>query len=370
MPETLVWIVRHGVSTFNLEGRCQGCSDEPELTPSGREAARLTGERLAHAGIEAIISSPLRRALNTALTIMDAFRSESGEVPFETDHRLREIELPLWEGLSFEKIRSQFPAEFLTWRLRPGQLSMPAPFGAKDFPVRNLYRRVNFLWRDLLCRHAGKSILLVTHGGTGRALINTALGIGVSRFHALQQSNCAISRIRFSEARAHLELLNDTAHLGDRLPKLKEGRTGTRLLLLPITEARPEDLGPIADVLAPLPIAPVLLVGPDARGMASRIFQAPQVSMEQVSEENLQSRVRQILATPQNDVRHVALLAVPDCLKAILREHSGLTDSAIDSLVLSRMGITALHFPAQGIPPVLQAINAFPPEFSFARVQL
>lgn len=368
--ETVVWIVRHGMSTFNRDGRCQGCSDDPELTPSGREAARLTGKRLTHAGIEAIISSPLRRALTTALTIMDAIPGELGDTQFETDHRLREIELPLWEGLSFEEIRNQFPEEFLTWRLHPGEMSMPAPFGARDFPVRNLYRRASLFWKDLLSEQAGKSILLVTHGGTGRALIHTALGMGEGYFHGSQQSNCAISRIRFTEERAQLELLNDTAHLGNRLPKLKEGRTGMQLLLIPITEACLEDLWLISVILAPVPVDPVLLVGSGARGIASQIFPGRQESMEQVSEEDLQSRFRQLLVRPENELRHVVLLASPDCLKTLLLEQSGLTDSAVDSLVLTGMGITALHYPAQGVPPVLQAMNAFQPEFSFAGAQL
>ena len=44
-PETCVWLLRHGASTFNLQHRCQGSSDEPELTLQGREEARLSGER-------------------------------------------------------------------------------------------------------------------------------------------------------------------------------------------------------------------------------------------------------------------------------------------------------------------------------------
>src|SRR5260370_38402026 len=91
MPETQVWLLRHGASTFNAQHRCQGCNDEPELTPLGREGACLSGERLSSEGIETVISSPLRRALAT------------GPQNIKTDERAarkkkRRTEAPLSEG--------------------------------------------------------------------------------------------------------------------------------------------------------------------------------------------------------------------------------------------------------------------------------
>ena len=105
-PETVVWLIRHGASTFNLEGRCQGASDVPELTEAGRAASRRSGDRLRCAGVEAVISSPLRRAAKTALEIRHGL--DRREISYETDARLREIDLPQWEGLSFLEIRRRF----------------------------------------------------------------------------------------------------------------------------------------------------------------------------------------------------------------------------------------------------------------------
>ena len=367
-PETVVWLIRHGASTFNLEGRCQGCSDEPKLSELGREEARLSGLRLRRAGIEAVISSPLRRAADTALTLMYMLGPEVADIGFETDARLREIELPQWEGLCFAEIRRRFPDQFLTWRLDPGQMSMPAPSGISQFPVLSLYRRVRQVWRDLLADYAGRSILLVTHGGTGRALITTALGLGEKHFHSLQQSHCGISRLRFSGPGhgAQLELLNDTAHLGDRLPKLKEGRAGIRLLLIPAMSSDPAGLRQISSVLAPLAIDSVSAAGAAARDAVSAIFQGrAQESIEHVSEEALGRRLRHAMENESerdNELRHMAFVASPDCLQRVLRERFGLASSAMNS------GITAVHCPGHGLPPVLQAINAFEPEFGLVGV--
>jgi broad specificity phosphatase PhoE len=373
MPETVVWLIRHGTSTFNLEGRCQGCSDEPELTQQGREEARLSGERLGRVGIEAIISSPLRRATQSAFEILDMLRPQGGDIAFDMDARLLEIELPEWEGLPFAEIRRRFPEQFLTWRFHPHFLQMPSAFGEADFPVRSLYQRTRHVWQDLLSAYAGKSILLVTHGGTGRALITTALGLGAKNFHTLQQSNCGISRLRFSspEDSVQLELLNDTAHLGYRLPKLKEGRTGVRLLLIPAVDASGKDLRQVSSVLGRVAVDTVFAAGVAGSAAAQLIFQGhARECTQQVSEDVLGSMVNEMLESGSDqELRHVVLAASPACLQGVLQERFGLTSSTAETLILTGPGITSVHCPGRGLPPVLQAMNIFEPKFSLMGVQ-
>src|SRR6266852_9060814 len=250
MPETQVWLLRHGISTFNAQHRCQGCCDESELTPLGREGACLSGERLSSEWIEAVISSPLRRASDTAEQVAKAIVAQGCKITFETDARLREIELYDWEGLPLEEIPRRFPEQYRDWRLRPAEFRMLAN-NHVQYPVRSLYDRARLFWNYLLTAYAGQSILLVSHGGTIRALIGTALGLDAVHFHTFQQSNCGLSRLRFpSDSRqARLDLLNDTAHLGDRLPKLKEGRCGVRLLLMPVSDTNHADIAHLAAAL-------------------------------------------------------------------------------------------------------------------------
>lgn len=365
--ETVVWLIRHGTSTFNLEGRCQGCSDEPELIERGREEARRSGERLGRAGIEAVISSPLRRAAESALEMLDVLRPSAGDLPLEIDGRLCEIELSQWEGLPFAELRRQFPQQFLTWRLRPHYLRMPSTCGEGDFPVRSLYRRARQVWQDLLATYAGKSILLVTHGGTGRALITTALGVGSKYFHSLQQSNCGISRLRFStaEARAQLELLNDTSHLDDRLPKLKEGRIGVRLLLIPAASQDQVEWVSVSNVLEQVAVDQVFTSGPAGHAAASLILKGrPKKSTQHISEGVLGGWVEEAVDNWRDKELHqVAIVASPDSLRCVLQDQFDLPGSAAESLVLTRPGITSVHCPGSGVPPVLQAMNLFEPEY-------
>ncbi len=359
MSETQVWLLRHGASTFNAQHRCQGCCDEPELTARGRAGACLSAERLSSEGIEAVISSPLRRASDTAEHVVKAIGARDCKITFETDARLREIELYQWEGLAFEEIPRRFPEQYRDWRLRPGEFRMQLANNHVHYPVRSLYDRVGLFWNYLLTAYAGKSILLVSHGGTIRALIASALGLGAVHFHSFQQSNCGLSRLRFrpDSQQARLDLLNDTAHLGDRLPKLKEGRCGVRLLLMPVSDRNPADIGHLAAALEGIVIDNFFVVGSTARNVASQLF-AYADSCRVVSEATADAVVDQVLHYDSGDqLRQVAILGPLAVLRRTLRQQLGISDTAAESLDLRPLEITSVHRPRNLAPPVLQTVN-------------
>jgi phosphoserine phosphatase len=360
MPETRVWLLRHGASTFNAQHRCQGCCDEPELTPKGREQACLSGERLSSEGIEAVISSPLRRASKTAEHVVKAIGAQDRKIMFETDARLREIELYAWEGLPLEEILLRFPQQYRDWRLRPDEFWMEFPDSEILYPVRSLYDRARLFWNYLLTAYAGKSILLVSHGGTIRALIATALGLGPAHFHNFQKSNCGISRLRFpsDSRRARLDLLNDTVHLGERLPKLKEGRRGVRFLLMPVGDSNHADIEHLAAALEVIVIDNFIVVGSTARNVASQLFPYRFDSSSVFSEAAAHSAVDQMLHYDSgNQLRHVAILGPLAVLRHTLQQQLGISDTAAESLDLCPFEITSVHRPESPAPPVLQAVN-------------
>ncbi|NJS16921.1 MAG: histidine phosphatase family protein [Nostocaceae cyanobacterium CSU_2_110] len=105
------------------------------------------------------------------------------------------------------------------------------------FPALDLYDRVQQFWQEILPLHQGKTVLVVSHGGTIRALISTATQIKAHHYHAIQQSNSGISILDFentASSNAKITAINLTQHLGEVLPKLKNGKHGLRLLLLPV----------------------------------------------------------------------------------------------------------------------------------------
>lgn len=232
---TQVIILRHGQSSYNSQGRIQGRSDLSVLTDRGIADAKATGMALQGLNIDKVYCSPLQRAQQTASTVLSCLDRYN----LQTDHRLLEIDLPLWETLFNQEVREKYAAQYRVWKERPHELTMvqSQADGTQQefFPVLALYSQAIAFWRDVLPQHQGKTILIVAHNGINRALISTALGIKPQMYHSIQQSNCGLTILNFSGGwgdRVQLESLNQTSHLGQKLPTRRPPDLGPRLLLV------------------------------------------------------------------------------------------------------------------------------------------
>ena len=230
---TRVIIVRHGQSNYNAQKRIQGRSDRSVLTEKGRADARLVGETLNALDIAKIYCSPLQRARQTATIIQQSFTSPP---TLEATGQLLEVNLPLWETLTKQEVVSQFPDAYQKWHRQPDEFSMVIP-GADEpyYPVRELYAQAQTFWQRLLAESSGKTVVIVGHNGINRCLIMSAIGIPVSYYHQLQQSNCNLNVLNFSGGwgdPVQLESLNQTAHLGIPLPPPRTETNRLRLLLI------------------------------------------------------------------------------------------------------------------------------------------
>lgn len=213
-PGTRVILLRHGESTFNALGLYQGSSDESVLTEVGRKDARITGEFLQDIEFDAVYISSLKRAQETAQEIFTVMNVLPKAV-FITD-QLRENDLPAWEGLAFQYVREIFPEAYQIWKQRPHEFWMQVDAETRFYPALNLYKRVQEFWQEVLPIHVGKTVLVIAHGGTNRALIATALGISPEFYHCFQQSNCGVSILNFVDgtlASGKLEVMNFNHHL-------------------------------------------------------------------------------------------------------------------------------------------------------------
>jgi phosphoserine phosphatase len=233
---TRVILVRHGESTFNVERRVQGHFDQSTLTAAGQTGAHQVGAALSDLNFDAIYASPLKRAKETAEIIASSLK-EAPHLKITDD--LKEVNLALWEGLTFDEVKEQFPEGYGHWQKQPHLLRMLIP--GKDgqttefFPIIDLFEQAKRFWQTVLPHHEGETILVVAHSGINRALISSAIGLPPDRYQAVQQANCCISVLNFAGqfgSPVQLESLNLTAHLGDRLPKPRSGHTGPRLLLV------------------------------------------------------------------------------------------------------------------------------------------
>ena len=362
---TRVLIVRHGQSTFNLQQRYQGRCDEPILTDKGTATAIQAGRYLANEHVDALISSPLRRALQTAEIIADVLREGSQDEFFlSTNDDLMEVHLPEWEGLALEAVQQQFPESHHIWSDQPHEFRMSADGRSIFFPVRELFDQSNRFWREFLQQHAGQTVVLVTHGGTARALIGTAVGLKPERFHSLQQSNCGISILEFppGSGTAQIEALNLTAHLGERLPKLKLGRRGTRMLMVACDIPR-QSAAHVSGMLDSLQIEFVLSADDSqSKRMAYALIEAQR-----------HAQLHIFAGRVLFDAQHPETLPLPRPIAPSQQSFSTgvlvARNSELDTMLSSLLGMdersspwkhatnAVLHYPAISQTPVIQTLN-------------
>lgn len=192
------YLVRHGQTAFNAEGRIQGWLDVP-LDATGQIQAQRVAQRFSEKSIQAIYSSPLLRAADTARAIAQACRLD---VIF--DERLREYHMGDWTGLTAEEIRVAAPAVHLD----DPELTIPNGESAQ-----HMHERVASFLRDMIARHAGETVILVSHGGTLGAMIGTMLGLPAMRRHPFAFGNASVAKASYEGGRWRLRSLNDRCHL-------------------------------------------------------------------------------------------------------------------------------------------------------------
>ena len=99
-------LLRHGETTWNIEGRYQGQEDTP-LSPRGIEQGKAAALALKDIHIDRATSSPLSRSHDTC-----RFAADYHHLPVAKDPRLTEISHGLWEGIHAEEIEARYPEEF------------------------------------------------------------------------------------------------------------------------------------------------------------------------------------------------------------------------------------------------------------------
>ena len=207
MTRMLRWfLVRHGETEWNRVGRAQGQADPP-LNQAGQAQVEAVAVRLAPVAFEAAYSSDQRRAADTALPVM-----RGRDTPIVHRRDLREKSFGEWEGMTYEELQLRYPA--MLAELFDERPAFAPPGGESDL---ELFARAAGAAARIAGRHAGTdgNILVVSHGGTLRAMMVSMLGLPVESMWRIRLSNAGLSVVTvFDEVGATIDLLNDTSHLG------------------------------------------------------------------------------------------------------------------------------------------------------------
>jgi len=215
--------VRHGLSSFNKEGRIQGRIDLSTLTNEGKSQAAAAGETLSSIKIDALYSSPLQRAAETAKIIINKLQNKL-EAIYTND--LLEVDLGSWSGLKKEEINKLYPDELNTWEKEPKELTIKRDDGTKFQPIKDLLIQAEIFLKTIFKTHnnSNKTILIVAHNAILRCLILKLINEPSKGFRRIKLDNTSISILnidfnRWEDRQVQIQCLNNISHLQPNLPK-------------------------------------------------------------------------------------------------------------------------------------------------------
>lgn len=166
-----IYIARHGETKWNREGRMQGFKNS-DLTEEGISNAKSLGESLKNIDFDYIYSSPLGRALDTAKYIR-----KDDSINIILDDSLKELNLGLWEGMTYEEIKEKYPTQYNNFREHPELFESQ---GGEKFS--ELIKRVEEGLSNIIKDEDHENILIVTHTCVIKAIAIIVKGEDVKNF--------------------------------------------------------------------------------------------------------------------------------------------------------------------------------------------
>ncbi len=207
-----LYLVRHGETEWNAQGRLQGHVDVG-LSENGQRQAQAVAQRLSGVTFDAAYSSDLSRTSETARIIL----AQRREVKLTATSQLRERHYGVFEGLTVAERQARYPDMFAA------SLSNDLDFAPTDGETMSqVGARMAAFVAELRERHLEETVLIAGHGGALRATLPALLGLPLEALWRLFLDNCSLSIVdTYPESDgvgAVLRLFNDTSHLNGVSP--------------------------------------------------------------------------------------------------------------------------------------------------------
>ena len=203
---TEIILVRHGETEWNVEEIFRGRIDI-ELNETGIKQAELLAEYLSNVKIEAIYSSPLKRALKTAEMIANYHQLE-----VEIALGLIDFNYGKWQGLPHQEVRDKYKRLYTEWINSPDQVTIPGGESLND--VR---KRAIGVVDEVIAKYKG-TVVLVSHRVVNKVLICALLGLDNSHFWNIRQDTCGITTFIYENERFIPTEHNNTSFLTQKAP--------------------------------------------------------------------------------------------------------------------------------------------------------
>ncbi|WP_330400797.1 histidine phosphatase family protein [Lacrimispora amygdalina] len=199
-----IYLIRHGQTDWNIQGRIQGSHDIP-LNETGLMQAQMLAEGMESKPVKKIFSSTLKRALATAEALSSRQQAEIIPMP-----QLIEMEFGKWEGLTWEEIEEKYPKEYRHWVLNPSEAAPPGG-ESQDQIIKRCMEVLHIIVEQTGGR---EDIAVVSHGGILAWLVSVMLGPDVQE-ESIIVENASITTVHYSPLTEIFTVLerNDTSHI-------------------------------------------------------------------------------------------------------------------------------------------------------------
>jgi len=197
-----IYMVRHGETQWNTEGRIQGQTNIP-LSEVGKHQASLAADQLSTVKFDAVYSSDLDRTLETAKIIV-----ASSNLKIVTNPNLRERFFGIFEGLTIQEREDTYPELFA--QSTKNDVDFTPPEGES---IKDTYTRISTPVQTYKDKHMNDNILIVGHGGSLRCAISSLLDLPLESSFKFVLSNCGITIFETYENNTVLLSYNDTHHI-------------------------------------------------------------------------------------------------------------------------------------------------------------
>jgi broad specificity phosphatase PhoE len=199
---TRILLARHGETDWNRDGRWQGHMDTP-LNEAGRRQARALAAYLAGEGVDALYSSDLARARQTAEFVQAATGLEA-----IVDADLREVDVGEWAGCNRAEAQARDPAWYQEWLTG----AVTGYRGGETY--LQLHERSVRAFRRVLAAQDGRTAVMVCHGGNIRAIVSDVVGLGADqRWRVASVANCSLTTIERRHGRITLATFNESGYV-------------------------------------------------------------------------------------------------------------------------------------------------------------
>jgi probable phosphoglycerate mutase len=196
-------LLRHGETPLSVEKRFSGHGDVA-LTERGAAQAAAAADRLADAGVEVIVSSPLRRTRQTAQVVADRLGLEP-----VVDDGFAETDFGEWEGSTFGEIAKHSPDALQAWLDDPAV----APPGGES--MASTARRVAAARERAVSAYPDQTVLVVSHVTPIKSMLRDAIGAPIEAVYRLHLDPASLSIIDwYADRPGVVRLMNETSHLG------------------------------------------------------------------------------------------------------------------------------------------------------------